>query len=281
MKIVAALRSGENATNTRAIGLLEGAEALGHKVVRVERSEVVKGVDLLVQVGFNATRSLRSAIDERIPYLIMEAPPFRTLHHYSQYSSFGYNGLAGGAWRPLPLEEPRPRPVLEENRGEGTIIIGQKPTDHSLRGSDHVQWLQDRLEEFPDATFRPHPLMLNDWEHSDVEDALRQHAHAVVYTSSTAVEAGALGLDVRVDGQGCWWNPEEERREQLHRLSYAGYSHAELATTGVVEYILGGYGEALDRMERGLCEVPRPKVNGGAVCDNYYRRLQEPLAERT
>ena len=161
MKIAVALRDGPNLTNPRSECLIGPLEAEGHEVKRIGRGEVVKGADLLIQTGFAGSRALKSMIDQRLPYIIMEAPFWRDYYDVHASSSWGYNGLAGGAWAPSPPDEERPKPELKPMKaGTGpTIIIGQKPTDHSLRGSDHVKWILDVRSEVPEADFRPHPLM--------------------------------------------------------------------------------------------------------------------------
>lgn len=271
MRIAVHLRGGPNSTNIRSECIARGFEALGHSVAFYSRGEPSFS-DLYVQTGFNASAGLRNQIDKGLPYLIMEAGPFRSWTDIQRVSSFGFNGLAGGATRPAPPSRSRFYPLVEPMKTEGGIlIIGQKPTDHSLRGSDHVQWILDKAEEYPEATFRHHPLM-----HAGkgtLASLLKEARKVVTYTSTSAVEAAVAGCEVQVDGHGSWWSPQEgeEREETLHRLSWAAFNHSEYENPEIAQYVLQGYDEAFERARQGQVEIPREKVNGKAVCERYYR----------
>lgn len=267
MKVACHLRAGTNTTNIRSESLCKGLKALGHELVYRPRDSL-SNADLVVQTGFNATTAILDAIERGVPYLIMEAPPFRTLCPVETWSSFGYNGLAGGAYRPEPLDDVRPSPTLHEERTTGsTLIIGQNPTDHSLRGSDHVGWLEEKARQYPEASIRHHPLMVVSQD--TIEEALEDVHRLVAYCSTAAVDGGIRGCDVRVEGQGCWWDPSEDREKQVHRLSWAAYTHKELETPEVAEYILSGYDKACEHTQ----EIPRGKVNGRAIQREYHKRL--------
>lgn len=271
MDISVHLRGGAP-SDKRALGLVDGLERLGHRVTYLSRSTPTEG-DLMVQVGFNASTALRSAIDKRIPYLIMEASPFRTMHPAETHSSWGYNGLAGGAFRhkapDIDRAYPYPKPLKE---GGKTLIIGQKPTDHSLRGSDHIRWLSAKLDEYPEAEFRHHPLMVPEGERGTIEDALREAGKVIVYTSTVAVDAAVAGCKVVVEGHGCWWNPEWDRTEQLRELAWASGKDEEYAGS-LCDHVLAGYDEARSLAEDGNVEHPRGKLDGRAVCEQYYKQI--------
>lgn len=266
MRISVHLRSEPSATNVRCRGLAYGLAEAGHTVVYSPRREYTKGVDLVIQAGFNATTALRGAIDDGIPYLIMEAPPFRTLCPWEEWSSFGYNGLAGGATRPDPLDAPRPTPGRLPPKIQGsTLIIGQKPTDHSLRGSDHIRWLEEKQVQYPDARIRHHPIMLPSDE--TIEEALLDVKRVITYTSTVSVDARFAGCEVIIDGSGSWGLLSDRA------LSYAAYHHDDYFHKHVGLYVLSGYDEAADRAKNGLVEIPRKKVDGRAICQQYYQRL--------
>jgi len=229
-----------------------------------------KTADLVVQTGFNRSTALEGALDRGIPFLVMEEPPFRTLQ--AGWASFGYNGLAGGAYRPKAPEEPRPTPDIAPLKTSGaTLIIGQKPTDLSLRGSDHVEWLEDKLLEYPGADIRHHPLCVA--ERTTIEEGLRDVKKVIVYTSTVAVDAAVAGCEVVIEGSGCWWRAIGTREEECHELSWAAFTHAELATQRVARYILSGYEEACTiepelSYRKGEADVRR------AICEQYRVRLQ-------
>lgn len=277
MKISVHLRDGPNLTNVRSECIGRGFEALGHNVVYKGRGEAGDS-DLVVQTGFAPSFALLDAIDKRIPYLIMEASPFRMVD-VMEYSSWGYNGLAGGAFRGDPGDAPRWHPDPQRERTEGgVLIIGQKPTDHSLRGSDHVRWIEEKLREYPEATFRHHPLMANG--QGSLEDALAQARKVVVYTSTTAVDAALAGCEVVVEGKGCWWDPSVEKVQQLHALSYAHFHHSEYYGPGA-HHALESYEEARARAEAGQAERPRGKIDVQRIGKHYYSVLSGADGKRT
>lgn len=266
MKISVHLRGDGNKTDLRALSLVEGLERLGHDITYLSRGSCTQG-DLMVQVGFNSTLALQDAVHKRIPYLIMEASPFRTLHPAETHSSWGYNGLAGGAFRHQAPDMDRAYPYPKELKHSGkTLIIGQKPTDHSLRGSDHIRWIAAKLDEYPDAEFLHHPLMCK--ERGTIEDALEDVGKVIVYTSTVAVDAAVAGCAVQVEGHGCWWDPTKERTPQLRELAWASGSNEEYAGS-MCDHILRGYDEARSLAEEGKVEHPRGKLDGSAITEQY------------
>ena len=235
----------------------------------MERGEASKDADLVVQTGFGASAALEGAIDRGVSYLIMEAPPFRTEQPWEHWSSFGYNGLAGGAYRPRAPDEVREHPRVLPLKTEGKpLIIGQKPTDHSLRGSDHVGWLLRKGVEYPNASIRHHPLMVD--AQTTIERGLEDVRKVIVYTSTVAVAAAIAGCEVVVEGPGCWWRSIGSREEECHELAWASFSHKELASNRkAVRHVLSGYEAARAHTP----EVPRGKVDGKAICEQYYKYL--------
>jgi len=273
MKVAGHLRAGPNKTNRRTESLCTALSDYGLEVVYSERGVPVHDADLVVQTGFARSEALLDAIEREVPYIIMEASPFRTLD-INEYSSWGYNGLAGGAWRPDPPSEERWKPELKPIHDGDTLIIGQKPTDHSLRGSDHVKWLLERFEEYPQGRFRPHPLMVAPDSLIDLESDLASAGLVVTYTSTAGVDARIAGCRVRVDGRGSFaGNGDGDREEWLHRLSWYQAKHEDYKE--LIPYILSGYDEALARAENGDQEIPRGRVDGPAICQRYYSAIRD------
>jgi len=247
----------------------------GHDVTWTTRDVVVPDTELTLQTCFAPSVALKWAIENKVPFLIMEAPHFRSFYDKNVSASWGYNGLAGGSWRTPPPTEQRPKPELLKMKGGGkTLIIGQKPTDISLRGSDHTQWLLDRFEEFPDADFRPHPLMV--WPREclpPIEEALKDYGRVITYNSTVGLDATIAGCEVRIDGPCSLASRKEgvSREEWLHDLSWsqANYTDFEL----LVDNILDGHEEARERMEAGLHELAQVRPNGQAIQREYYREI--------
>lgn len=265
------IRGGTNRTDMRSLAFATGLESSGHTVTYRSRGERSQGDDLVVQTGFARSEAILGAIEQEVPYLIMEAPVFRDFYDINKASNFTYNGLAGGGTRPIPGTEPRPHPPLHQGYGEGTLIIGQKPTDHSLRGADHIQWIKDKLVEYPDAAFRHHPLMVMPGDQVSLDAALANAGRVVTWNSTAGVDALFAGCRVIVEGPGSEVRPGEPRVEAAHRLSWSTFTHDELVSLPVVHTILEGYEEAEANAKAGLQEIPRERVNGRAVCQRYYR----------
>ena len=263
MKVAVHVRGGPNQTNFRAEAVAQAFE--GHKIVRVDRSQVVKDADLVIQTGFNGTSALRDAIERGIPYIIAELSPFRTMHDEKVHVSWGYGGLAGGAWRPEPDEEREtPRKAPRKETGD-TLIIGQVPNDHSLRGSDHTEWLLRKREEYPEGRIRHHPKLVTPQD--TIEDALSNIKRVITFTSTVAVDARYAGCEVGIEGPGGWGILNDQQ------LAWSVFSVDEYASPQTSHYLRKGYEQALDRAQAGLQEHPRNKVDGRALCEQYYQRL--------
>jgi hypothetical protein len=276
MRIAVALRSGPNLTNPRSECLIPALEALGHRVDRIDRGEVVKGADLLIQTGFAGSNALRSQIDNELPYLIMEAPFWRDFYDVHEASSWGYNGLAGGAYAPQAPNDERPRPPLKPMKaGAGpTIIIGQKPTDHSLRGSNHVEWIRSVRAEIPSADFRPHPLMVPSDTLEPIATVLERYVQVVTYTSTVGCEALVAGCQVRADhGSNLTCGVTDEYRADWHHgLSWRQSTHDTFGE--LVPHILSGYDEARSRARLGVVEEPRERVRDKRIEQEYYKLIK-------
>lgn len=271
MQIGVFLRGAGNLTDPRSLCIAKGLEALGHQVSYHGRGEGAESLDLVIQTGFGRTSALLSAIEQEIPYLVMEAPFWRDIDIFAT-SSWGYNGLAGGAFRHGAESAPRPHPRLMALKEHGnTLIIGQKPTDHSLRGNDHGKWLKEKFAEYPDAIFRPHPLMVPDDQSSPLHEALSSCRTCISYNSTVGAEALISGCVSTPDHWGSMAYDVQDRVKWLHKLSYGQYSHEEYHDPAVAAYVLEGYEEALSRAEQGLQEIPRGKVDGQVIQQRYHR----------
>jgi hypothetical protein len=280
MRVAIHLKPHKTTVNERSACLGRLLEARGHKVTWTTRDFVVP-TDLTIQTCFAPSVALKSAIEHQIPFLVMEAPYFRTFYDKNHSAAWGYNGLAGGSWRPDPPIEARPKPELQPMRDEGkTLIIGQKPTDISLRGSDHIQWLLDRFDEFPEADFRPHPLMIYPREtFPSIEEALVGYKQVITYNSTVGVDATIAGCEVRVDGP-CSLAPKAgvSREEWIHDLSWSMADYTDFEA--LVDNILSGYEEARERMRSGLHELAQVKPNGRAIQEQYHKSIIRGYATR-
>jgi hypothetical protein len=276
MQVVIALRGGENTTDHRPLAFAAGLECLfGVSVKKIGRSERLPGkCDLFVQTAFGASTPLRDAIDRRIPYMIMEAPSFR--HFWledgrEEASTFTFNGVQAGGSRPRDIpDEERPHPPLLENHGEGTIILAQKPNDHSLRESDHVAWLKEKFIEYPEAELRHNPIMVPEGYNKPLADHLAERARTVAYTSTASVDSLLAGLITICDHPANEAYEVTDREEWVHRLSWYNFTHEEWATAKIASWVMTGLVEASEDAKAGRVERPREKVCRGAGMAEYY-----------
>ena len=265
------LRAGFNRTNWRSECIARALEDAGNSVVYRGRGEGIGNADLMIQTGFGSSSALMSAIDTKTPYIIMEAPVFRS-DDLMTYASWGYNGLMGGAWRPDAPTEEREKPILMPEHGGGQLIIGQKPTDHSLRGTDHVDWIVKKRLALPEADFRPHPLMVGKGTMAPIEEALRDYGEVFTYSSTVGTDAVVAGCKAFADSEHSPLRSYTGDREAyIHDLSWWQAHHTEYHR--LVPHILSGYDEARARMAEGHCELPRGRVDGQAITRQYYKRV--------
>ncbi len=265
MRIVCGIREGDSLTNFRAECFAEGFRAAGHKVVYASRKEPLQECEIYIQAGFVGCRSLRDAIERKIPYIIGEMPAFRQEDQYDSNHdhlqvSYQWNGLQGGGWYTDAPDEPRPHPVLLPVRqtNKSVLIIGQKGNDMSLRGCDHHAWLRSKLSECPEAEFRPHPLMV-----SKPMEPLKEHLaridRVITFTSTVGVDAQIAGCTSWPEHWGSMAYDVFDRRGWIHNLSWCNFTIEEAKQAFCGEHILAGYEEACWRMERGMYETPRGK----------------------
>jgi len=245
---------------------------MGHTIKVRGRNEGIHDAHLCIQTGFSNSVALEDAINKRIPFIIMEAPHWRSLS-LDEWVSWGYNGLAGGAFRHKPPDTPRPKPVLQPWKTEGSVVIfGQKPTDHSLRGADHGAWLSEKLNQYPDAEFRPHPLM-SPTPLEPIEAVLDRCKMAITYTSTTGAEALIAGCESKPEHPGSTAHDVQDRESWLHDLSWGHFALDEFGRIGA-KHIIGGYDEAVARMEYCMYERPRARVNAQETDRSYYAALE-------
>ena len=264
-------------TNARVIAIAKGLERAGCTLVeRGRHAPVARGAELVLQSGMYGTRALRTAIDTGIPYMIAECPAYRHVNDITpdNWVSYGYGGLMGGAFHAPAPKEPRWAPDLKPLKTDGpTIIFGQKLNDHSLRGQDHNQWLQEKLIEFPDAEFRAHPLMTS--LHATQEpltDVLRRCYRAITFSSTAGTEALIEGCVSEPEHWGSSAYKVKDRRKWIHELSWQNFPFDVAATKQVGEHILSGYEVARVRAQEGQQEVPRNK----ATLDSWQYNIDDP-----
>lgn len=160
--------------------------------------------DVYIQWGFKKTNALLSAIESKVPFIIVDMGYFDDFDRQARMS-VSINGLHGSSMKSdfvLDLPPRRHPPVLDYNEeGENVLIIGQMPGDQSLRGQDIDAWMNraavEATEVFKRPAYkRPHPNMLNPWEPKPepLEDALSNAYATVCWTSTSAIASVLRGI---------------------------------------------------------------------------------------
>lgn len=200
MKVIYTMRdsngSHANQALRRLMAYLPGEEQLRTR-------SVPKGTELVVQWGFKPTRALVSAMQEGIPYVIVDLGYF----DHDRYGTFSIsiNGFHGTSMSTVDLSNRKPRPVLDirdwQPEGDKVIVLGQMPLDQSLRGQDIDAWMgraaSEAVEVFKlPVQKRPHPKMLNPWEPRmpALENTFEGTHCYISWTSTAAIQTIAAGI---------------------------------------------------------------------------------------
>jgi hypothetical protein len=264
INVALALRPGVNSTNFRAAAVAGALDKAGCHITVIDRSmRLPVGTDLFIQTAFSGSNPLREATSEGIPYIIAECAFLRHFpgHSIEKWVSWGYNGLCGGSFAPKAPNEEIWKPELGIMRefGDGpTVIIGQTPNDHSIRGGDHYAWLREVLEQYPDAEFRPHPNTVIRANEEPLESLYKRAGHIVTYNSTSGAEALYSGCPMTSEHFGSMAFEVTDREAWAHELSWRHFPIDEY-NQRVGKHILSGFEEARSRAMAGLHEIPREK----------------------
>lgn len=225
--------------------------------------------DLYVQHGFKLTAGLQSAMDSRIPYIILDHGYIDPRGDKFSISFNGFHGLS------MPVDvaalPPRPQPVLRPWRsaGEFVYVFGQLHNDRAVRGQNMETWPSIVARQAAEAyqmpvKIRPHPYMISSWEEPlpPLSKVWPECYVAITWTSTAAVQAAIAGVPVVAlhpanpaypvaatsIGDGRDPGVESDRDTWLHNLSYRQYGFDELPAA--TEYVRRGYPAALEAARR-------------------------------
>ena len=240
------------------ISRLDGATVLRTSVVPDDAT-------LLVQWGFKKTTALASAIDAKIPFVIID------LGYFDEYRldrfSVSINGLHGLS---MPLHgvhdwpaRPHPRIQAWREGGDTVVIVGQMPGDAALRGLNVDAWMHKTAQEAVAAFGKPalkrvHPKMLNDWEPPlpSLDTTFDDTYVYVTYTSTAAVQtvlAGCHTIAQHPASSAFGITPNRMTRLSMpgraawaHELSHREYSMTDSDDLdAAAEYIIKGFEQGL------------------------------------
>lgn len=233
------------------------------------------GEDVYMQWGFKLTAGLQYAIDNRLPYIIVDWGYFQPREQSFSISFNGFHGLSMPV-EAIKSEPPRWHPIAKpwKQDGEYVYVYGQLQNDRATRGLHVEAWLRktaitaSKILNRP-ARIRPHPKMVSSWEpplpslHSTFDETFV----AVTWTSSAAIESVLAGVPTVALHEANPATPvcatgysvyTPERIEWLHDLSWRNYrlKDAEAAA----KYILMGLDQAIFEAEGGHIDIEGLRV---------------------
>lgn len=197
---------------------LHGQNPFGHHLaVSVRRAghRLVAGKMNAVDCDVALIGGIRNSrlIDEykNIPCFIYEMGYINRTNNHTEHMT-GHWQLSKGWLNGLPdFECPGDRfdlldtPII--NHGGDpygyVLVLGQKPGDSALNGTDHVRWLRDRFNEYDDVVYRPHPKSGYGFHDDEVveqqgtlEEAFAGARLVVCYNSTAGFAALLAGIPV-------------------------------------------------------------------------------------
>jgi hypothetical protein len=222
---------------------------LAERLDATERSrEDYYGEDAYMQWGFKLTAGLQYAIDNQLPFVIIDWGYFSSRENAISISFNGFHGLSmqvSSVQHAHTRWHPDPEPWKEVHKeGNCVTVFGQLQNDRAVRGLHVESWLRRTAVEAAEAfggpaKIRPHPKMISSWEPPlpPLELVLDETAIAVTYTSSVGILTALAGIptialhpaspayDVSADRM---YLRHPDRAPWLHDLSWRNYKFSEL-----------------------------------------------------
>jgi hypothetical protein len=266
-QIIYAVRPSNKTFSTRCTKNLMAALG-GKPIVRTERCP--EGTTMLVHWGFKQTPALQSAIEMKIPFVVLDRGYFEpTRTERVSISINGHHGLS------MPVDvldrEPRWHPDIQDWRADGSriYVCGQVPGDAALRGADNAAWMGRTASEAADrfglpVIKRPHPRSIDKWEQQPpaLERTFEDSYLHVTYSSTTAVQSVLAGVPTVAMHPAspafsvCSANLERlcpvNREAWAHTLAWREYTLTDpVDTAACAEYLIGAFPEAVRQASLG------------------------------
>lgn len=237
MNAVIGLNPRRRQDSRSALAMKALGEYLKAQVVSREQASFAGTPDVYIQFSYKLSPALQAAMDEGIPFVIVDGGYFYDRDECVGLSFNGFNGLAQQVELPAHSRwHPKPQPWREP--GEFIYIYGQMPKDRSLRGLEIETWMR-RKADWARETYgktviiRPHPRMVNSWEPlPPLDHTFEDTFVAISYTSTAAVQSIIAGVPTHVEHPASIAWPAriqghrrhaETRAKWLHRLSWHNY----------------------------------------------------------
>jgi hypothetical protein len=252
---------------------------LAERLDASERSrEDYYGEDAYMQWGFKLTAGLQYAIDNKLPFVIVDWGYFSARESSISVSFNGFHGLSmpvSSVQNAHPRWYPTPEPWKEVHKeGDCVTVFGQLQNDRAVRGLHVESWLRRTAVEASEAfglpaKIRPHPKMISSWEPPlpPLEMVLDETAVAVTYTSSVGILTALAGVPTvalhpaspaYAVAANCYEIVTPTRTEWLHDLSWRNYNFSEMDEAA--QYISLGLAEAVGPAARGMVDTEGLRV---------------------
>ncbi len=180
--------------------------------------------------------------------------------------------MSGGFYHPTEDDPKRHEWQLDDPQqtGEGTVLImAQRDVDQALAGSDHGQWLRDKVEQYgkDSVVIRKHPtfplpedfdttgLQLDNMTGDGALHRALNHYRpelVVAYSSSATIKAFAAGWPTVCDHEFGFVQPGmtmEDRPQWMRNLSYRIWTAEECKRGAFAPYL------------RRYLEIPEPPLD--------------------
>lgn len=218
------------------------AKSMGARLATRHQPEVC---DISVQWGSSMSPARQDALEKDIPFITLENGVWWDKYKSDTYT-VSFNGLHNrGNFPEIQSRESRYHPKVPrgpDTDGVATIIFGQVPTDASLEGLDLEAWVEEKKQQYPEAEYRPHPIMVSSRTFQEpFDEALRRCRTAITYSSTVASQAIIAGKQATVDSSLSLAYPYVSGEMTLERwLHWLSWRHWRVSEDIDYEFMLEG-----------------------------------------
>lgn len=269
MKVVVVTRGKESHSYKWEMAFLDGLKRHAINCYMLQKGFPISDeVDLVVMWSARNYGLIKDLKERGIDYLILERG---YIGDRNEYTSCGYNGLNGYADFVTDKVKKRRFSVddfvkpYRETPGEYVLIMGQVPSDASVRHIGFNMWLEMTISAIKNITdrkvfYRRHPLntepLVVDAElmNGDLHDAIAK-AHCVVTLNSNsavdtvlagipcvALDPGSMAYEVTNNHLSAILQPEVfDRDKWLDKLTYCQWTYDEIEQGQAWEHLRGFY----------------------------------------
>ena len=254
MKIGVFTRGKESHSYKYEKAFRDGLIEHGHDVTFYDWTDRPETIDMAVMWGINNEALIEHLKNKNVDYVVLERG---YIGDREKWTSCGFNGLNGHAdfcnensddKRLVHVEKyfKHERKCKVKTLTGYTLIIGQVPSDASVKHVGFNKWLQRAYDQavrydshYYDIYYRPHPLEKEPFVPEGLKvlegslgDALKGAVLVVTLNSNTGVDAMMLGVNVSCHDKGSmiYDVPLVGRGQWLKDMSYTQWTIEEMAS---------------------------------------------------